>query len=141
MSENYEPRFVGIEKEIEFLKGQAVQREHVRALLKPVEDKQDAHDRRLDKLTDLVERQAKTVEKQSEKIESILDDFHKSLLSAAEARQFLNVLKTSLPLIVTGIIIITSIFGACVWIYRVTQPVAPHGITKTYETHSDNRRP
>ena len=129
MSENYEERLRALElndvstrAKITSLEAQAVQKEHVRSMIEPVLTEQGQQGKRLDRLTDIVERQAETMEKQSSKIESILEDFHKSLLQQAEARQLLNILKTWAPLIGTGFLLVTAFFATAIFIYKVAPP-------------------
>lgn len=94
---------VKLEGRITSLETMAVREKQVRSLIDPVMAKQDAHDRRLDKLTDIVERQAQTMEKQSNKIEMILEDFHNSLLEDARSRQLITQLQKNAPVIMVTI--------------------------------------
>lgn len=122
MSDNHEARLISVEKDVEFLKGQAVQKEHVRVMMEPFMIEQTVQGKRLDKLTDNLERQTATSEKLSEKIESILEDFHKSLIAQAEARQIGNIIKAWLPLTAAFLLLMGTLCGIVIFVYRIAPP-------------------
>jgi len=106
MSDNIDVTVGVLKNEVQTLKDEM---REVKGTVSPIRDRQIEHGNQLKQLLDSVNELTSSTKKTNDKVDSILDDFHDSLLKAAEARQFWVWMRTNGPPFVTLLVGVSTI--------------------------------